>query len=142
MTGLEAYAKGALKGGYSWSVNYTYTDLEDTPTYGYDLADTFNAFASTTPKSRLNASLGWASGPWAVDGYARYVSEAKGYDTLEPNALMDIDSYATLGGRVARDLGHAMTLSLSGQNLLDNWQQQTTGLPAQTRVVLGLSKSW
>ena len=142
MSGLEAYAKGALRGGYSWSVNYTYTDLKDTATYGYDLAATFNAFAATTPKSRLNASLGWARGPWEVDGFARYVSKAKGYDIMAPNALVDIDAYATLGGRVARDLGHEMTLSLSGQNLLDNSQHQTTGLPAQTRVVLGLSKRW
>ncbi len=142
MNGLEAYAKGSIKGGYRWAVNYAYTDVKDTPTYGLDLVGAFNAYSATTPKSRANVSLGWAQGPWALDGYVRYVSKSQGYSITGAHVLKPIDAYATLGGRVARDIGQGMTLSLSGENLLDNSQQQTLGLPAQTRVVLGLSKSW
>jgi len=118
------------------------TDLKDTATSRYALPATFTAFASTTPKIRLNASLGWERGPWTIDGYARYVSRSKGYDTLGAHGLVPIDAYTTLGGRIGRDLGQGLTLSLSGQNLLDNSQRQTTGLPARTEVVLGLAKTW
>ena len=35
-----------------------------------------------------------------------------------------------------------MTLALSGQNLLDDAQRQTSGLAAERRVFMTLSKDW
>lgn len=140
MTGVEVKASGKLEGGFHWSGDYTWTDVKDQPAAGFVPQQRLAAYAQTTPSYRANAALGWEKGPWAVDGYVRFVGKAAYYNAA--SALIPIDAYATVGGRAARDFGQGFTVAISGQNLLKDRQVQTPGLEAERRVLISLTKSW
>ena len=140
MTGVEVKASGKLGHGVHWSGDYTWTDVEDEPLTGFSPALRLAAFAQTTPSYRANAALGWEKGPWAVDGFARFVGEFSYYNSA--SVLTPIDSYVTVGGRVARAFGHGFTLAVSGQNLLKKTQVQTPGLDAERKALISLTKAW
>ena len=140
MTGIEVKASGKLEGGFHWSGDYTWTDLKDKPLAGFNPIQRSTAYARTTPSYRANAALGWEKGPWAVDGFARFVGKSSFYGAA--STMVEVDAYATIGGRVAREFGEGFTVAVSGQNLLKDTQVQTTGLEAERRVLISLSKAW
>lgn len=139
MKGVELTAEGAYDNGVRWNANYAYTDVEDSIDAGYNAAIRYAAFAATTPKHRANLNLGWSNQAWSVDGFARYESEK---DLYYSGALRPVDAYVTVAGRVARTFGEGLTLALSGQNLLEDGQRQTSGLEAERRVLLSISTDW
>jgi iron complex outermembrane receptor protein len=138
MKGFELTAKGEADGGFHWSANWAYTDVEDDVLPGFNAATRYAAFAETTPKHRANLNLGWANDAWAVDGFARYESDKQLYYA---GALRDVDAYVSVGGRVARDYA-GLTFAVSGQNLLNERQRQTSGLEAERRLLVSVSKAW
>ncbi|WP_419319514.1 TonB-dependent receptor plug domain-containing protein [Caulobacter sp. ErkDOM-E] len=140
MKGVELTASGTVEGGYHWSADYTWTDVEDQPLAGYSAVGRGTAFEQTTPAYRGNVALGWDGGAWSADGYVRFVGGFNGYSTT--SALVPVDGYASVGGRVARQFEHGFILALSGQNLIEARQQQTAGLEAERRAYLTLTKSW
>ena len=93
--------------------------------------------ASTSPSTRLHRPAGRTStsagpgGGLTADGYVRYVSASRMFrgGTLEP-----VPAYATLAGRLAYAIAKNTTVALSGDNLLQNHQVQTSGLLAERRV--------
>ena len=101
------------------------------------------AFGDTSPKWRSNLGLGWAKDSWTVDGYVKQVSKFNSYtatQTLDP-----VKGYTTVAGRVAYELKSGITLALNGQNLMRESQAQTkgvSGLQAERRVIVGLTKRW
>jgi outer membrane receptor for ferrienterochelin and colicins len=146
MKGVEAIMKGAYKNGVRWNANYTYTDVSDSPKAGYTdaiLIGKAAAYALTTPKSRANLNVGWDNAQWSVDGFARYQSK---FDmnvvTTGRGALQQVDSYGTLAARIARKFEPGFTVAVSGQSLTNNRQKQTSGIEADRRVFLTLSKTW
>ncbi|WP_161494540.1 TonB-dependent receptor [Caulobacter sp. B11] len=140
MTGVELAASGTIEGGYHWSADYTWTDVEDQTLAGYSAVGRGTAFAETTPAYRGNVALGWENDAWSADGYVRFVGGFAGYSTT--STLVPIDGYASLGGRVARQFEQGFTVAVSGQNLIEEAQRQTAGLEAERRVHLTVSKSW
>ena len=140
MTGVEVKASGKIEGGFHWSGDYTYTDVKDKPFTGFIPANRGAAFARTTPTYRANAALGWEKGPWAVDSFVRFVGKAAYYNTA--SVLTPVDAYATVGGRIGREFGEGFTVAVSGQNLLKDKQVQTTGLEAERRVLISVTKAW
>jgi len=140
MAGVELKASGKLQGGYHWSGDYTWTDVDDRPATGFSPAARLTAYSQTTPAFRANLALGWDDGPWTIDGYVHLVGDYRYYNTT--SVLVPVKAYATLGGRVARQFGQGFTLALSGQNLGSDRQTQTTGLQVERRVFLSLTKSW
>jgi len=139
MSGVEVSATGKYATGLHWSGDYTWTDVSDDPAPGYNPAVRLTDFAHSTPKGRGNLIVGWEKGPWTVDGHLRYVSE---FTSWTSTTQSKVKGFATLSGRVAHSLDNGFTVALSGQNLLDDSQRQTTGLYAERRVQLTLSKSW
>ena len=99
------------------------------------------AFQATTPKYRGNIGLGWDKGPWEADANLHYVGDYRFYDQVS-GALAPVKAYGSLSARVAYRFENGVSLALSGQNLLTNQQQQTTGLEAQRQVQFTLSKTW
>ena len=146
MNGVEATVKGAYKSGVRWNANYAYTDVSDDPKAGYTqpvLVGKAAAYAVTTPKSRANLNVGWDNAEWSIDGFARYqsgfemntVSAARG-------ALASVDGYGTLAGRVARKFDQGFTVAVSGQSLTSSRQRQTSGIEADRRAFVTVSKAW
>ena len=146
MKGVEAVMKGAYKNGVRWTANYTYTDVTDSPKAGYTsdiLIGKSAAYALTTPKSRANLNVGWDNAQWSVDGFVRYQSKLMmNAVTDSRGALEQVDAYGALAARVARKFDGGFSVAVSGQSLTESRQKQTSGIEADRRVFLTLSKTW
>jgi len=146
LRGVEAVIKGAYKSGVRWTANYAYTDVKDSPKAGYTSATLINksaAFALNTPKHRANLNVGWDNAQWSIDGFARYQSKFEMNEVgVSRGALQQVDSYGTLAARVARKFDQGFTVAVSGQGLTKSRQRQTSGIEADRRVFLTLSKTW
>lgn len=144
--GVEAVMKGAYKNGVRWTANYTYTDVSDSPKTGVTEAVLIGksaAYALTTPKSRANLNVGWDNAQWSVDGFVRYQSKYQmAAIGASKGAFQQVDAYGTLAARVARNFDHGFTVAVSGQGLTQKRQAQTSGIEADRRVYLTLSKTW
>lgn len=141
MKGVEVTASGKIAGGFRWSADYTYTDVNDDPFVGINATSRGVAFERSTPKSRGNLAAGWADKSWEVDGFLHYVSSFDFY-SVTGGAMQEVDGYATLGARAAYRLEDGLTFAVSGQNLLNDRQRQTTALKAERRMQFSISKVW
>ena len=141
MTGVELSASGKYASGVRWSGDYTSTEVKDTAINHSNLVARLADFAQSTPKSRANASLGWAGGKWSVDGFVHYTSAFDSY-ALNTGVLTPIKAYTTLAANVAYAITPKMSVALSGQNLGNSHQVQTTGLRVPQTVFLTLNSNW
>lgn len=142
MWGVELTASGKIVGGYRWSGNWTFTDVDDQPITAYSTVLRTVAYSQTTPEVRGNASLGWSNANWSVDVFGHYTGDHKAYIASTVPTLADVEGYISLGGRVARTFDHGITLAVSGQNLTDGQQRQTAGLEVERKAFITLSKAW
>jgi outer membrane receptor protein involved in Fe transport len=73
-----------------------------------------------------------------VDGYLRYESRFHGIyggDLIDPvGSLVPIPGYVSVDGRLAYRLTDHLTLAVSGQNLFDSPQRQTSAPEVERRV--------
>jgi len=143
MSGVELAASGKLDGGFHWNADTTYANVSDAPftTLSSIILRKVN-FEATSPKYRSNLAAGWSNDKWSVDGYAHFVSKFNSYNG---NLLEPVKGYTTVAGRVAYEFAPGAEVSLNGQNLLTERQAQAkgaSGLEAERRVMLGVSKSW
>jgi len=141
MSGFAFTASGKLDGGYHWSGDYTTTNVTDQPFAGHNLVVDQAAYAQTTPKGRGNASFGWAGGKWSLDGFVHYTSDFESY-ALTTGALTPIKAYTTLAANISYAVTDKTTVALSGQNLGDSRQVETTGLRVPQTVFLTVNTNW
>ncbi len=141
MSGFEFTASGKLNGGYHWSGDYTTTDVSETADAGHNLVTNKADYAATTPKGRGNAAFGWADAKWSLDGYVHYTTDFESY-ALSSGALTPIKAYTTLAANVSYAITPKMSVALSGQNLGNSHQVQTTGLRVPQTVFLTLNSNW
>jgi outer membrane receptor for ferrienterochelin and colicins len=143
MNGVEVAISGTVKGGFHWNADTTYTKVKDTPLVSEaQLILRKVDFDATTPKWRGNLAGGWADSHWSVDGFIHYVSK---YDSYNGNVLEAAPDYASVAARVAYQMPDGIVVALNGQNLLHDRQSQAkgvSGLQAERRIQLALSKSW
>jgi outer membrane receptor for ferrienterochelin and colicins len=142
MWGVELTASGKITGGYHWSGDWTFTDVDNKAAAGFSPTVRLADFSATTPEVRGNVSFGWSDAVWSADVFAHYTGDHKIYTSASVPTLADVDGYVTLGGRLARTLDHGITLAVSGQNLSDGHQRQTAGLEVERRAFVTLSKAW
>jgi outer membrane receptor for ferrienterochelin and colicins len=142
MKGVELTASGKLAGDFGWHADYTYTDVEDSLLPGINAEARQAAFESTSPKSRGNVGGYWARGPWEVDANLHYVGDYQFYAIPAGGALQPVKAYASLSSRVGYRMDNGVTLALSGQNLLQERQNQTGNLRAERQLVASISKAW
>jgi iron complex outermembrane receptor protein len=141
--GAELSAKGALGDAWRWSVSYRAEFVDDDflpfAVGGLEYVD----YEHTTPKHLIKANLGWASGKWEADTYLYYQSNTSGLRaTTTGTALVPIGAYISLDGRIAYRLTDWATLAVSGQNLLQSPQRQTSGPAVERRVFATVSASY
>jgi len=138
--GLELSANGLIDKDWRWSLSYraefVFDDFVPSAKGGASYLD----FEHTTPKHLVKANLGWTSGNWEADVYAGYQSNTSG---LQPGVfgtvLVPVGSYVSIDGRVAYRLADWATLSVSGQNVLQSPQRQTSGAAVERQVFATLS---
>jgi len=133
--GLELDARGLLGEGWLWSLSYRAEFVDDQfPPFAANGASYLD-FMHTTPKHLAKASLGWTRGKWEADVFAGYQSNTSG---LRPGptrtVLVPVGAYVSVDGRVAYRLADRATLSISGQNLLQSPQRQTSGPDVERQV--------
>jgi outer membrane receptor for ferrienterochelin and colicins len=136
-TGIELSFKGKFLDDWRWGVSYTPEIVTDHFDADQPLAATGMNFQHTTPTSTVKANLGWAHGPWEIDGYLQYKSSFYGIvpaGALLGGKLARIDDYVSLDARVAYKLTDWATLSLSAQNFSQSSQRQTAGANVERRV--------
>jgi len=83
LNGLEVEGSGKFLSDWRWNANYAYEKVRN-ENYVNDKKD----YAKTTPRHKVNLSVGWSKGPWETDAFIRYQSSA---DLYQQTA---IDTYA------------------------------------------------
>jgi outer membrane receptor for ferrienterochelin and colicins len=135
--GLELALKGAFGPDWRWGANYRYENIADDFSASAIGGTRFIDFQHGTPKHVVKTNLGWARGRWEADVYLYYQSATDGLEAL-PFAvgtfLTPIGAYVSTDARVAYRLTDWATLSVSGQNLLQSPQKQTSGPAVERRV--------
>jgi iron complex outermembrane receptor protein len=142
--GIELSIKGKFLDDWHWSTGYSaefvVDRLDPMLTPDFDRTD----FQHSTPNHIVTANLGWAAGPWEADGFLKYESSFYG-QTLEgligTQSLTFVSSYVSINGRIAYKLTDQVTVSLSGQNISQSNQQQTSGPNVERRVIGGVAVS-
>jgi iron complex outermembrane receptor protein len=141
--GIEVSLEGTFRKEWRWGVSYKGQEIDDDFIPGVPVEIAVTDFENTTPRHVLKANLGWASGPWEVDGYLRYHSRSHGLlagPTGPGSALLTrIPSYAAVDGRLAYALNERMTLALSGHDLTRSQQRQTAAPNVERTVFATVS---
>lgn len=141
--GLEMNASGRFDEDWRWSLSYRAEFVIDR-FFSWGVGGTNDAdFQHTTPKHVIKTGLGWTQGAWEADVYLGYQSNTLG---LQPSGfgseLVPVGAYVSLDGRVAYRLADWATIAVSGQNLLQSPQQQTSGPDVERRVFATLSVNY
>ena len=138
--GLELSARGGLGEDWRWSLSYRAEFVSDDFVPSAKGGVSFLDFEHTTPKHLVKASVGWTQGDWEADAYASFQSNTSG---LQPGGfgtvLVPVGAYVSVDGRVAYRLTDWATLAVSGQNLLQSPQRQTSGAAVERQVFATLS---
>jgi hypothetical protein len=128
---------GVFQENWRWGINYRYEAISD---HFKPLAmggTKYIDFQHVTPAHVVKANLGWSRGDWEIDTFAYYQSATRGLAGLAFSAgsfLTPVQSYVSADGRIAYKLTDWATISISGQNLLESPQQQTSGPKVERRV--------
>jgi outer membrane receptor for ferrienterochelin and colicins len=135
--GVEISAKGTFLDHWNWGAGYSPRVVIDRLTGPSNV--TGLGFKQMTPNHELNASLGWSSGPWQADAFARWQSASTGFvnDGTGNFIPVRIGSYLSLDARIGYSITDNVTLAVSGQQLTRDSQQQTA-LGNVDRRVLGM----
>ena len=140
--GFELSVKGDFLDAWHWGAGYSAESIADRldPMLSSDFDRT--DFQNTTPNHIVTANLGWSAGPWEADGFLKYKSSFYGQTLISlpgTPSLTFISSYVSIDGRIAYKLTDNVTISLSGQNISEASQQQTSGPNVERRVIGGVA---
>jgi iron complex outermembrane receptor protein len=142
-TGGEISLKGTFAGNWRWSLSYTPEVVTDHFAPGFAVLTTLVDYQHTHPVHIVNASLGWSKGSWEIDGYLRYQSvfdSIQGSRAMLPiGTLVRVPDYVSVDARIAYRITDNLTLALSGQNLLQSQQTQTSAAAVERRVLVTAS---
>ena len=78
LNGLEVEASGKFLTDWRWTANYAYEKVRN-----QNFIDDKKNFAQTTPRHKVNLSVGWSKGPWETDAFVRYVSSANLFEQVD-----------------------------------------------------------
>ncbi len=140
--GVELRANGDLDQGWRWSFGYRAEILNDHfAPFAVDGRSPVD-FEHTTPEHMVKAGLGWSDAKWETDAYVNYQSNTFGLrpaPQFSQTTLVAIPNYVSVDGRVAYKFTDSVTLAVSGQNLLQSPQEQTSGPKVARQVFATLS---
>jgi iron complex outermembrane receptor protein len=140
--GIELSIKGDFLDAWHWGAGYSAEFIADRldPMLSPDFDQT--DFRHSTPNHIVTANLGWTAGAWEADGFLKYESSFYGQTLValgEAPSMTFVSSYVSIDGRIAYKLNDTVTISLSGQNISEARQQQTSGPNVERRVIGGVA---
>jgi iron complex outermembrane receptor protein len=138
--GVEIGGMGRWDDVWRWSASYRFERIDDN--YGLSGAgrNDLISYKDTTPEHVVKAGLGRDFGAWEADMFFHYQSSTAGLRSMGPaRVLVPIDAYTSLDARLAYHLADNITLALSGQNLIDAPQQQTSGPQVERQFFVTLT---
>jgi iron complex outermembrane receptor protein len=136
--GLEVGLNGQLTGNWRWQASYRFEAINDKYTKSAR-ADLIN-YEDTTPQHVVKAGLGWDGYGWETDMFLNYQSNSAGLRRVWPQrVLVPIGAFVSFDARIAYKFSDYMTLAVSGQNLFQGAQQQTSGPEVQRQFFVTLS---
>ncbi len=142
-TGAELSLQGTIGEEWRWGISYSPQVISDNFEPGFNVANVFVDYEHTHPIHVVNANLGWSRGPWEADAYLRYESEFQGIQNVNAffptGTLSSIPDYVSLDARLAYRLSENLTLSISGQNLLNSPQRQTSAAAVERQVFVSVA---
>ncbi len=145
-TGFELMFDGTFAEDWRWGLSYTPEVVSDHFAPGWNAATVLVDYQRTNPVHVVKANLGWAQGPWELDGYLRFQSRTnsiQGQSAFFPaGTLVRIPDYVTLDARAAYNITDNFTIALSGQNLLQSPQKQTSAPDVERRVYVTATASF
>ncbi len=128
LLGLELGLDGEMESGVRWGVNATWLSVED----DFILPPQNLGFqpAESSPELIVNGQLGWSGGGFDADVYLRYVDDFTGKAVNMFGVVGDVpvDAYVTADARLGYRLNEDFEIALSGRNLFEDGQPQSTGL--------------
>lgn len=136
--GAEFSMQGTIGTAWRWSAGYSPRIVRDDFYRGASPSTSALDFAHTTPRHVFKASLGWASGPWEVDGFLNVQSAAAGLFTRAATnfSLVPFGTVIAFDARAAYKVTPNVTLSLLGENVLFSSARQN-GWSKNEQQVLG-----
>jgi iron complex outermembrane receptor protein len=141
--GLEINASGLFDDDWRWSLSYRAEFVKDSLFPWAANGTSYADFEHTTPKHVVKASLGWTLGAWEADAFLGYQSNTEGLQVSGcATALAPVGAYISFDGRIAYRLTDWAALAVSGQNLLQSPQRQTSGPAVERRVFATLSVNY
>ena len=142
-TGGEISLAGTVSEYWRWGLSYTPEVVTDHFAASATLLTTLVDYEHTHPVQVVNANLGWARAPWEVDGYLRYESQfesIQGTSAFMPGGtLVRVSDYVSADARVAYRINDHLMLAVSGQNLLQSPQRQTSAAEVERRILVTLT---
>ena len=119
-------------------MNYRFETIDDSFIPAAQGGKLYVDFQHVTPRHVVKANLGWASGPWEIDGYLYYQSPTRGLESLPFSVgsfLSPVPDYLSADARIAYRMTDWAMLAISGQNLGLSSQKQTAAGPKVERSV-------
>ncbi|MHB1204700.1 MAG: TonB-dependent receptor plug domain-containing protein [Rhodospirillaceae bacterium] len=134
--GAEFNVRGTVGDAWRWGAGLRYVSLEDHFDPAAANSQAFTDFEHTAPRYLANANLGWSEGRWEVDGFVRFESPRSGLQSTPAGSsvLVHLPAHVSLDGRIAYKILKGVSLAVSGQNLLQPTQRQTSGPLVERRV--------
>jgi iron complex outermembrane receptor protein len=138
--GAELSLSGQFGEHWNWGASYRFETIKDKLIPVAQLGMTYTDFQHVTPKHQIRANLGWSADAWEIDGSLYYQSSSQGlYPTPTGSSRLPVKDYVNADARIGYRINQNLTLSVSGQNLLQAQQMQTAGPAIGRRVMLNLS---
>jgi outer membrane receptor for ferrienterochelin and colicins len=139
-TGLEIGWQGRLATDWTWSASYRFEIINDNYIASNAVRTDLVNYEDTTPQHAVKAGLGWSTGAWEADTYLLYQSDSAGLRRSGPNRLLvQVHAFVAIDARLAYRLSDHLVLSVSGQDLTNAQQQQTSGPDVERRLFATLS---
>jgi iron complex outermembrane receptor protein len=141
--GGELSLSGQFADHWQWGASYRFETIKDKfiPVAANGVA--FADFQHVTPKHQIKANIGWARDAWEADAALYYQSATQGlFPTPTGTGLVPVSNYVNADARIGYRINPNLLLSVSGQNLLQSQQVQTSGPAIERRVFVNLAVAY
>lgn len=141
--GVELGLIGTVGQEWDWDISYIYQNTIDS---FISTVSTFPSpiplhYENTVPHHVIKGHIGYETGPWQTDLFGEIASS---FNAVASNgvshSLVELDSYYTVGGRVAYTFENDVTLALHGSELAQARVANNYGLENERRLFISLSK--
>lgn len=141
--GGELSLTGQFADHWQWGASYRFETIKDKFIPAAANGTAFTDFQHVTPKHQIKANLGWARDAWEADAALYYQSATQGlFATPTGTGLIPVSDYVNGDARIGYRINRNLLLSVSGQNLLQSRQVQTSGPAIERRVFVNLAVAY